>query len=649
MWLKLSFLALIFSTNKHSFGIASSVAEIETLGYEFEADALTVPVSQAEDDRNLQSCTPAHANVEGDHSDGLISGNLMFYDGEIWTAPGIAAPMVLRWDLTNCEMVIGRHAPAEVNYMVATANDVFQFDNLETAYAYFQSTNVGKQMFKLDINGTELINSTFISYNGVTQDNWPNYDSSMGSSNSSVAAYSQDAYQFIWTREEVFEFLLTGLSAYVKMANTNDVSATHFARLVNRDQIRIIDMDGFYYINRKYVHSTSGLSYSSNFFQLHNKTDGGLNSDFSICENIDSSNEPIYSASAEVGFCCGRQCTHDMSKVYKSSLCNVVVNNCYNPLLESCTVETLPCENVIAEPEDQKHALFPSDRSPLSSENTWSYFGRYDFTGGYRFDEHVHRLEKGVRLDGPNWGTQYQTAEARFAIPFDNPGDGNGRYQIKFWGGRHHNYSPGTPAFNRFVTFKVISYSTGEELVHANVGASELPFDEYTSYTVEVTIADRHLGDIGLKVIPQHDAYYFFDFAEIKYLYHQTLSPTPYPTPQPTPHPTPQPTPQPTPACTNAILTLRTDNYPHEISWRWIANGIVTNNVNGGYYGSQMALYSHHLSVCGGNCYQFDIYDAANDGICCGYGHGYYQIHINGALYIHGGQYGNWHGGNFCY
>ena len=601
---------------------------------------MTVPVPQAEDDRNLQSCTPAHANVGGENYNGLYSANLMFYDEEVWTAPDIAAPMVLRWDLTNCEMVIGRHAPAEVNYMVATTNDVFQFDNLETAYAYFQSTNVGKQMFKLDINGTEVMNPTLISYNGVTQENWPNYDSSMGSSNSSVAAYSQDAYQFIWTREEVFERLLIGLTAYVKMANTNDVTSTHLARLVNRDQIRIIDMDGFYYINRKYVHSTSGVSYSSNFFQLHNTTDGGLNSDFSICENIDSSNEPSFSASAEVGFCCGRQCSHDMSKVYKSSLCNVVVNNCYNPLLESCTVETLPCEHVIAEPEDQTHALFPSDRSPLSSENTWTYFGRFDFTGGHRWNSVDHRAHQGIRLDGHS-SDLLKTAQARFAIPFDNPGDGNGRYQITFWGFPYQAYT----ASLSLVRFEVISYSTGEVLVQHTATAGTYSTGN-TPVTLEATIADRHLGDIGLKLTALNNIIFYFDFAEIKYLYHETFSPTPYPTPQPTRHPTPAPTPAP---CTTATIRIYTDNYPGEISWRWIENGHVINSVNAGYYGSSLQNYYYYPRLCNGRCYQFEIRDTANDGICCGYGNGFYYVQANGSTRISSsGSYGGVHGGSFC-
>ena len=80
------------------------------------------------------------------------------------------------------------------------------------------------------------------------------------------------------------------------------------------------------------------------------------------------------------------------------------------------------------------------------------------------------------------------------------------------------------------------------------------------------------------------------------------------------------------------IVEINPDNYPQEITWVLRENGIQVGN--GAFAGDT-------ICVAETACIQFSIYDSANDGICCGFGVGSYNLYVDGALVHSGGDYGS--------
>lgn len=75
----------------------------------------------------------------------------------------------------------------------------------------------------------------------------------------------------------------------------------------------------------------------------------------------------------------------------------------------------------------------------------------------------------------------------------------------------------------------------------------------------------------------------------------------------------------------DATVEIILDNYPQETSWQ-ISNG---SNVlySGGTYGNLADGSTVTVPVClPAGCFTFTIFDTADDGICCGYGNGSYQV-----------------------
>ena len=103
--------------------------------------------------------------------------------------------------------------------------------------------------------------------------------------------------------------------------------------------------------------------------------------------------------------------------------------------------------------------------------------------------------------------------------------------------------------------------------------------------------------------------------------------------------------------CTETAYTLRfkLDNYPEETTFRvQDANG---NQVAiGGPYGHLADGSTHDEPLClSEGCYQLIIEDSYGDGICCGYGQGYYQLLDNeGQLVVSGGEFGALVSHDFC-
>lgn len=78
------------------------------------------------------------------------------------------------------------------------------------------------------------------------------------------------------------------------------------------------------------------------------------------------------------------------------------------------------------------------------------------------------------------------------------------------------------------------------------------------------------------------------------------------------------------------IIEIVPDSYPGEISWELTSMGSVI--ASGNEIGDTICLDTS-------SCYVFTIYDSYGDGICCGYGNGYYNLFINSILVQTGGSY----------
>ena len=91
------------------------------------------------------------------------------------------------------------------------------------------------------------------------------------------------------------------------------------------------------------------------------------------------------------------------------------------------------------------------------------------------------------------------------------------------------------------------------------------------------------------------------------------------------------------------VVEVFTDPFPRETSWD-IKDGIGTVVASGGIYNDQDTLYVEKLCLqeteeCDGLAYTFTIYDTANDGICCFWGNGYYNVYADNELKVTGGDF----------
>lgn len=86
-------------------------------------------------------------------------------------------------------------------------------------------------------------------------------------------------------------------------------------------------------------------------------------------------------------------------------------------------------------------------------------------------------------------------------------------------------------------------------------------------------------------------------------------------------------------------LSLTTDDYGDETSWRLIDNSTGMTVIQGGGY-SNNQTYSVSEELPDG-CYTFTIYDEFGDGICCDYGQGSYTITSGSEVIVSGGAFGS--------
>jgi len=95
-------------------------------------------------------------------------------------------------------------------------------------------------------------------------------------------------------------------------------------------------------------------------------------------------------------------------------------------------------------------------------------------------------------------------------------------------------------------------------------------------------------------------------------------------------------------------IQLKTDQYPWQTSWE-VRNGsgdiLFTNEIA---YSESFEVYNHDYCLVVG-CYNFMINDSARDGICCGYGEGYYEGFLYGIKEVFsGGEFGSNEIQSFC-
>ncbi|WP_338731962.1 M43 family zinc metalloprotease [Mangrovimonas cancribranchiae] len=97
---------------------------------------------------------------------------------------------------------------------------------------------------------------------------------------------------------------------------------------------------------------------------------------------------------------------------------------------------------------------------------------------------------------------------------------------------------------------------------------------------------------------------------------------------------------------TSITLTLLTDDYGYETSWDFVdSNGTVLYNGGnhptlGGTNLEDNTTYTEIFTISDNECYTFTIYDDFEDGICCDYGNGSYELMDNNSTTIFtGGEF----------
>jgi len=96
-------------------------------------------------------------------------------------------------------------------------------------------------------------------------------------------------------------------------------------------------------------------------------------------------------------------------------------------------------------------------------------------------------------------------------------------------------------------------------------------------------------------------------------------------------------------AVTNQVhLTLITDNFGNETSWDFKDSGgatLYSGGIGGTY--ANATTYNQSFDVIEGECYTFTIYDTEEDGICCTYGTGSYELKADDdSVIVSGGSFG---------
>ncbi len=97
-------------------------------------------------------------------------------------------------------------------------------------------------------------------------------------------------------------------------------------------------------------------------------------------------------------------------------------------------------------------------------------------------------------------------------------------------------------------------------------------------------------------------------------------------------------------------LILNTDEYPEETTWELVDSESTVIASGGPYNGMAETTITEVLCVDPDACYEFVIYDAFDDGICCGFGNGSYSIEDGSGttIFAGNGQFGSSESTSFC-
>ncbi len=94
-------------------------------------------------------------------------------------------------------------------------------------------------------------------------------------------------------------------------------------------------------------------------------------------------------------------------------------------------------------------------------------------------------------------------------------------------------------------------------------------------------------------------------------------------------------------------ILIHTDNYAEETTWN-LEDEAGNEILSGGPYATDLTDFSQIACLELNGCYTFTINDAYGDGICCGFGQGFYEISDAGGLIASGGDFGDSETVNFC-
>ena len=96
-------------------------------------------------------------------------------------------------------------------------------------------------------------------------------------------------------------------------------------------------------------------------------------------------------------------------------------------------------------------------------------------------------------------------------------------------------------------------------------------------------------------------------------------------------------------------IEILLDDYPNETSWS-LRNTITDQLITiGGGYSEENSTIKRSLCLEDSTCYLFTIFDSQNDGICCDFGNGFYQLtDNNGDIVAMGGNFGSSEETEFC-
>jgi len=101
--------------------------------------------------------------------------------------------------------------------------------------------------------------------------------------------------------------------------------------------------------------------------------------------------------------------------------------------------------------------------------------------------------------------------------------------------------------------------------------------------------------------------------------------------------------------CSSVTVNILFDQYPQETSWEIKGS---SNNIlfaGGPYTSSNVGSLLSEVICLPYDCYNFTIFDSGNDGICCDFGNGFFQlVDASGQLLLNGGNFESNQIDSFC-